>query len=101
MADMVRIDQQQCAAAVTDLRNKINQLRSYINSDVNSTVQSMSAWWIGDAYNSFRDDFEQTKQILEKQVIQELEDYISRLEKAVAAQAEQDISNAGSIGINN
>ena len=100
MADMVRIDQQECAAAVSNLRNKVDQLRSYINSDVNNTVESMGSWWIGDAYNSFKEDFNQTKQILEKQVIQEIEDYISRLEKAVRAQAEQDISNAGSIGIN-
>ena len=100
MADMVRIDQQQCAAAAADLRSKLNQLRSYITVDVNNTVQSMSSWWIGDAYNCFREDFERTKDVLEKQVMQEVEDYISRLEKAVAAQAEQDTSNAGSIGIN-
>lgn len=100
MADMVRIDQQECAASVSRLKGKLNELRSYIASDVNNTVQSMSSWWIGDAYNSFVDDFEKTKSFIEKQVMQEVDDYISRLEKAVAAQAEQDTSNAGAIGIN-
>jgi uncharacterized protein YukE len=100
MADMVRIDQQECAASVARLKGKLDELRGYMASEVNNTVQSMSSWWIGDAYNSFVDDFKRTQDILEKQVMQEVDDYINRLEKAVAAQAEQDASNAGSIGIN-
>ena len=100
MADRVRVDSAERDAAVAKLRNLVEELRGYINTDVNNTVQSMSSWWIGAAYEAFKNDFGTTKTVLEKQVLAELEDYINRLDKAVTAQIEQDTQNAGNIGIN-
>ena len=100
MADRVRVDSAERDAAVAKLRNLVDELRSYINTDVNNTVNSMSSWWIGAAYEAFKNDFNTTKTVLEKQVLAELEDYINRLDKAVTAQIEQDTQNAGNIGIN-
>ena len=49
MADRVRVDSAERDAAVAKLRNLVEELRGYINTDVNNTVQSMSSWWIGAA----------------------------------------------------
>lgn len=100
MADRVRIDKQECATAAGNLEKNVAQLRQYIQSDVNATVQGMASWWIGDAYEAFKEDFEKTKQILEERVFQQIDDYIVRLKRAVEAQEAQDTDNSQRIGVN-
>lgn len=100
MADVVRVESGRRDQAVARMKNLTEELRSYIRNEVNATVMNMSSWWIGDAYEHFKEDFGTTKEVLEKQVLQELEDYIARLDKAVTAQIQQDTQNAGNIGIN-
>ena len=100
MADIVRLNKNECDASISRLKGKLDELRQYIAGPTSSTVSSMSNWWIGAAYEAFKDDFVRTKDTLETKVMQEVDDYIERLRKAVEAQQAQDMSNAGSIGIN-
>ena len=100
MADVVRVEYEKGMSAVSNMRTKTEELRSYLNNEVTSTVMNMSSWWSGDAYERFKEDFNATKSTLEKQVLAELETYINNLEKAIQAQRDQDTLNAGSISIN-
>ncbi len=100
MAEQVRIDLAQCNAAASDLKNKVNEMREYINGRLNSTVNNMSSWWIGDSYQGFVEDFNQTKTILEDKICREIDEYISNLKKAVERQSQLDQSEKQSVRIN-
>ena len=100
MAQTVRIDLAQKDAAVADIANKAEDAWNYINSELQNLVTNFSSWWIGDAYNSFKQDFDVTKSKFKTDIYDEILAYKNNLDKAVVAQSQQDTSNASSININ-
>ena len=100
MAQTVRIDLAQKDAAVADIANKAEDAWNYINSELQNLVTNFQSWWIGDAYNSFKQDFDITKTKFKSDIYDEIIAYKGNLEKAVTAQSQQDVSNAGAININ-
>ena len=100
MAGTVRIEKTKKDTAVRELKTKADDAWDYITGDLTKLVNSFSSWWIGDAYETFKKDFETTKQKFKTDIYQEILTYRDNLDKAVAAQAEQDTSNAGKISIN-
>ncbi len=100
MADIVRLSKDEMETSAARMESKLDALRNHINQKVQSTVSSMDSWWIGNAYEAFKADYNTTKTVLESKVMAEIEDYISRLRKAVNEQIAQDEQNSGTIGIN-
>ena len=100
MADRVRINLAEKNTAVADINNKAEDAWNYINGELSSLVTSFAGWWEGDAYNSFKDDFEITKTKFRAEIYDEIKAYTQNLDKAVEAQSQQDTSNAGAVKIN-
>jgi uncharacterized protein YukE len=100
MAATVRISLQEKQSAVSDIRSKAEDAWSYINGELSSLVTNFESWWIGEAYNRFKEDFETTKSKFKVDIYEEIRTYADNLDSAVTAQSEQDVSNAGQIGIN-
>ena len=100
MAGTVRIDKQRKDRAVADLKTKADDAWNYITGDLSNLVKNFSSWWIGDAYETFKKDFETTKQKFKTDIYEEILAYRTNLDKAVIAQGDQDTSNARKISIN-
>jgi uncharacterized protein YukE len=100
MAERVRINLSEAQNATSDLNTKAQDALDYINGELSALVTSFDSWWEGDAYNSFKDDFEATKRTFRTDIYDEILAYTRNLTTAVEAQAQQDTSNAGAIKIN-
>lgn len=100
MADRVRINLAERDAAVADINSKAEDAWAYINGELTSLVNSFESWWEGDAYNSFKQDFEITKSKFRTDIYEEIKAYTQNLDKAVTAQSQQDTSNASAVKIN-
>ena len=72
MALTVRIDINAKDAAVTDIQKKAEDAWSYISNELQNIVTNFSKWWIGDAYESFKQDFETTKQKFYEDIYEEI-----------------------------
>lgn len=100
MAERVRINLAEKNAAVADINAKAEDAMNYINGELSSLVTSFASWWEGDAYNSFKEDFETTKRKFQTDIYDEIKAYTDNLNKAVDAQSEQDTSNATAVKTN-
>ena len=99
-AQTVRIDLAARDAAVSDINRMTEDAWNYINGELQNLVNNFSSWWIGDAYNAFKLDFDITKAKFKTDIYEELIAYKNNLDRAVTAQSQQDASNAGQININ-
>ncbi len=93
MADVVKLSYQEVVDTAKSLRTEAESARTYIQSQVTNEVNNMSSWWVGQAYEAFKSDFNKTKTVFTKQIIDEIITYANNLEKAALAQKVIDDEN--------
>ena len=98
-ADRISINVAEKDRVVSDMNAQAEEMLSYINGELSNMVNNFSSWWEGDAYQSFLQDFNATKERFKKEIYDEIKTYSNNLNTAVNAQQQQDTSNASSIKI--
>ena len=99
-ADKISINVIEKEKVVNAMNTQAEEVLNYINGELTNMVNNFGNWWEGDAYQSFLQDFNATKDRFKKEIYDEVKVYSNNLNTAVNAQQEQDIGNAGAIKIN-